>query len=118
MRFLLDAHLPAGLAVVLRSAGHEAMHTSELPNGNRSTYEEIIRVADEAGLVVVSKDSDFRDSHRLRGRPRLLLIVATGNISNRELSALFVRHLDEIAEAFAVAALVEIARDRMVIHDR
>lgn len=47
----------------------------------------------------------------------MLLIVATGNISNRDLSALFVHHLGEIAEAFTVGALVEIAWDRLIIHD-
>lgn len=56
MKFLLDAHLPAGLVVVLQSAGHEAIHTSQLPDGNRSTDEQITRVADDGGWIVVSKD--------------------------------------------------------------
>ena len=31
MKFLVDAHLPPSLCTVLSDAGHETLHTSELP---------------------------------------------------------------------------------------
>ena len=65
------------------------MHTSELPNGNATSDSEINRVADADDRVVVTKDRDFRDSHLLRGTPRHLLVVTTGNITNDNLLALF-----------------------------
>lgn len=37
MKFLVDAQLPRRLAGRLREAGHEAIHTLDLPLGNRTT---------------------------------------------------------------------------------
>jgi predicted nuclease of predicted toxin-antitoxin system len=36
MKFLIDAQLPRRLAHQLRTAGFEAIHTLDLPQGNRS----------------------------------------------------------------------------------
>ena len=41
MNFLVDAHLPPGLSAVLHAAGHDAVHTSQLPAQNRTTDEAI-----------------------------------------------------------------------------
>ena len=89
MNFLVDAQLPARLARALAVAGHDAIHTSDLPEGNRSTDGDIARRADTENRVVVTKDRDFRDGHLLTGSPRRLLVVATGNITNNALMALF-----------------------------
>lgn len=77
MKFLIDAQLPARLAEFLIRVGHDALHTSELPDGNRSTDSQIARRADADGRVVVTKDRDFREAHLLTGSPRQLLVVAT-----------------------------------------
>ena len=82
MKFLVDAQLPVRLALLLNGAGHEAIHTSDLPNGNASTDAQVVEIADAQDRVVVTKDRDFRDGHLLTGSPRKLFIVATGNISN------------------------------------
>jgi predicted nuclease of predicted toxin-antitoxin system len=82
MKFLVDAHLPARLARLLNEQGHDATHTSELPNGNRTPDDEIAATADAEDGVVISKDRDFRNSNFLKGSPRRLLVVHTGNISN------------------------------------
>ena len=37
MKFLVDAQLPRRLADYLRAAGHDAVHTLDLPNANRTT---------------------------------------------------------------------------------
>lgn len=81
MKFLVDAQLPARLARFLTDADHDAVHTSELPEGNRTTDARISELADRDDRVVVTKDRDFRDGHLLTGSPRRLLVVATGNIS-------------------------------------
>lgn len=89
MKFLVGAQPPARLARFLNGAGHDALHTSELPEGNRTADARIAEVADGEGRVVVTKDRDFRDRHLLTGSPRRLLSVATGNITNAALLALF-----------------------------
>lgn len=116
MKFLVDAQLPSSLATLLRTAGHDAVHVSTLPSGNRTPDSEIASRADSDQRVVVTKDRDFRDSHLLNGTPRSLLIVTTGNIQNRDLLALFERHIDVIAEYLTDSPLVELSRDRLVAH--
>lgn len=116
MRFLVDAQLPARLARLFNDAGHDAVHTSALPNGNRSTDVEIAVLADSEDRVVVTKDRDFRDSHLLRRTPGRLLIVTTGNITNDALMGLFDRHLTAVVAALQEARFVEVGPDRLVVH--
>jgi predicted nuclease of predicted toxin-antitoxin system len=92
------------------------VHTSELPDGNRTVDADICAHADAEGRVVVTKDREFRDSHLLRSTPARLLIVATGNITNTDLLRLFDEHIDAIVEALDEAHFVELAHDRLVIH--
>jgi predicted nuclease of predicted toxin-antitoxin system len=73
----------------LRAADHEVVHTSQLPEGNRTTDAAVAALADKEERVVVTKDRDFRDTHLLRHSPHRLLVVATGNITNKDLLALF-----------------------------
>lgn len=117
MKFLVDAQLPARVARLLIDAGHDAVHSSQLPDGNRTLDHEIARLADDGDRVVVSKDRDFRDGHLLRGSPRQLLIVATGNISNNDLLALLAQHLETIVHALGEGRLVELRSDHLVVHD-
>jgi len=87
-----------------------------LRSGNRTPDSEIARRADSDQRVVVTKDRDFRDNHLLDHTPHSLLIVTTGNIQNRDLLALFERHIDVIAEYLTDSPLVELSRDRLVAH--
>ena len=116
MRFLIDAQLPATLAQLLRELGHDAVHVSALPEGNSTIDAEVARAADDGERVLVTKDRDFRESHLLACKPRALLMVTTGNIANRELLALFRKHLDAIVDFLGGAALVELANDRLIAH--
>lgn len=118
MKFLIDAQLPARLAKCLAEAGHDAVHTIELPDGNRSTDRQIAELADAGGRVVVTKDRDFRDGHLLARIPRQLLIIATGNITNDVLLALFALHLEAIVASLDQADLVELSQDALVLGQR
>ncbi|HET6562013.1 MAG TPA: DUF5615 family PIN-like protein [Marmoricola sp.] len=61
---------------------------------------------------MVTKDSDFRHSHTVSGSPAKLLLVATGNIRNDDLLALFDSRLDEIVTGFVPASFIEV----LIIH--
>ena len=116
MRLLIDAQLPARLALLLTELGHDVVHTSQLPLGNRTPAEEIVRTADAEDRVVVTKDREFVDSHVLSGRPRLLLLIATGNIRNAELLPLVVANIAAIDAAFESSDMVELSRYTLVVH--
>jgi predicted nuclease of predicted toxin-antitoxin system len=118
VKFLIDAQLPARLAEFLNGAGHDALHTSGLPDRNRSTDSQISERADTDGRVVVTKDQDFRDAHLLARSPRKLLVVATGNITNDALLSLFELHLDAIVSALGEADFVELSQDSLALGRR
>jgi predicted nuclease of predicted toxin-antitoxin system len=59
MKFLVDAQLPLRLARRLNEAGHDAIHTLDLPEGNRTPDSEINRISILEQRVVVTKDVDF-----------------------------------------------------------
>jgi predicted nuclease of predicted toxin-antitoxin system len=116
VKFIVDAHLPRRLAVHLRRSGHDAVHTLDLPDKNRTTDSEINRLADIEGRVVVTKDADFVSSFVLFRRPGKLLLVSTGNMTNAELEALLSAHLRDIESAFLSYSYVELGRDSLVLH--
>ena len=76
MKFLVDAQLPRRLARQLAAAGHDALHTLDLPDGNRTPDSIITELADREGRVVVSKNADFVVSHTLSAKPYRLLLIA------------------------------------------
>jgi predicted nuclease of predicted toxin-antitoxin system len=108
MKFLVDAHLPRSLCGMLAQHGHDAMHTLDLPAGNATKDGVINQLSIDQQRVVVTKDTDFFYSHLLQKRPWKLLLVKTGNISTRNLRALFERNLSAIERAFGTHTLVEV----------
>jgi predicted nuclease of predicted toxin-antitoxin system len=115
MNFLVDARLSRRMTAWLTAAGCGAVHTLDLPDGNRTTDEQINNMADREQRVVVSKDADFVDSHLLRGRPPKLLLISTGNISNRELEALMVPLIADIVREFQTNSFIELGPTGIVI---
>ena len=110
MNFVLDAHLPPGLCTLLQAAGHDAIHTGQLTAQNRTTDEVLNALSLKEQRVVVTKDTDLYHSHVLHAKPWKLLLVRTGNIRTRDLTALFERHLPEIIAALEQNSLVELDR--------
>jgi predicted nuclease of predicted toxin-antitoxin system len=117
MRFLVDAHLPRRLALRLRDAGHDAVHTLDLPSGNHTGDGEILTIAQREQRIVITKDQDFVDSFWLERQPAQLLLVSTGNITNIELEALFARELQSLVEAFTEYDFLELSRNSLIIHE-
>ena len=116
MRFLVDAQLPHRLARWLQAAGYEVVHTRDLPTGNRTGDVAINELSLREQRVVITKDEDFVDLFLLRHELYNLLLVATGNISNRELEQLFQNNLEEIVKAFKTCDFVELDRTALICH--
>ena len=116
MKFLVDAHLPKRLALQLRAAGHDAIHTLDLPLRNRTPDAVINEISLVEERIVVTKDADFRDSHLVNGEPYKLLLVSTGNISNNDLLNLFAQNLTRIVAAFEIHSYIELDRQHLTIH--
>ena len=116
MKFLVDAQLPKPLSDFLQTLGHDSVHTLELPDGNRTSDDEIIRISVEQERVLVSKDTDFVDSLLLKGEPYKLLSIATGNISNADLIDLFRLNIAQVAGLFDESEHVELTADSVIDH--
>jgi predicted nuclease of predicted toxin-antitoxin system len=115
VNLLIDAQLPRKMTAWFIAAGCDAIHTLDLPKGNHESDRSISDTADQASRVVVTKDSDFVDSHLLRGSPARLLLISTGNISNRDLEALVVSQVSELIREFTTHSFLELDQSGILI---
>ncbi len=116
MKFLVNAQLPRRLLHRLHEFGHEAMHTLDLPLGNRTPDETINEVSVRDHAIVITKDSDFVDSFILRRQPYKLLLISTGNITNADLETLLLHYLTDIVNGFESHDFIELSRTALIIH--
>ena len=115
MNFLIDAQLPRRLARKLRELGHDALHTLDLPSGNRTPDTEINAAALRDDRVVITKDADFVNSFLLLGQPGKLVLVSTGNITNADLEALLLPNIPAIVADLQTSSYVEVTRTALIV---
>jgi predicted nuclease of predicted toxin-antitoxin system len=115
MKFLIDAHLPPSLRDVFRAAGHDAIHTLDLPEQNASRDGILNEVSMNEQRVVVTKDTDFYYSHLLQGRPWRLVLVKIGNLGLKATRQMFEAHLPAIEKALQTCTLVELDQQRVSV---
>jgi len=116
MKFLVDAQLPRRLAAQLTQAGHETLHTLDLPLGNRTPDATINDLSFNDNYIVITKDSDFVESFLLQGKPRKLLLVSTGNITNADLEVLFGANIEKIDAGFDTFDFIETNWTSVIFH--
>jgi predicted nuclease of predicted toxin-antitoxin system len=116
MKFLVDAQLPRSLARWLNQAGYEAIHTLDLPQGNRTPDGTINELATNLGYIVVTKDADFVNSHLVLQQPPKLLLISTGNTNNQELMILFSSSMKLINEGFGSHDFLEMSSTSLIFH--
>jgi predicted nuclease of predicted toxin-antitoxin system len=116
MKFLVDAQLPRRLASRLREVGHEAIHTLDLPLGNRTPDSVINELSTREGYIIITKDADFINSFHLHRRPSKLLLISTGNIGNPELESLLMSNLESIAGNFDRFDFIEMNQAAVIFH--
>jgi predicted nuclease of predicted toxin-antitoxin system len=116
VKFLVDAQLPRRLARCLRLAGYDALHTLDLPKGNRTSDAEVNEIALREDRVVITKDADFVNTFLLFGQPDKLLMISTGNITNADLESLLVPSLPAIVAALQAHHYLELTRENLIVH--
>jgi predicted nuclease of predicted toxin-antitoxin system len=116
MNFLIDANLPRRLVNLFRERGYHAVHTLDLPDGNATEDTAILQYSDENDCVITTKDSDFTTSFWLNNRPNKLLLISTGNISNKELEALLAANFDQIIADLSNNRFIELSREHIIVH--
>jgi len=117
MKFIVDAQLPVVLKEWLVEKGFDALHTSELPLGNDTLDMQIVELADTENRIVISKDSDFFKLHLIKGKPKQLLMITTGNIKNRKLLAMIEANFEAIVALLKQGhQIVELSNNQLIAH--
>jgi len=116
MNFLIDANLSRRLVDIFHERGQSAVHVLDLPDGNTTSDLVILQYLDEQNFAIVTKDSDFTTSFWLKNRPNRLLLLSTGNISNKELEALLIANFDQIISDLTDNRFIELTREHVIVH--
>lgn len=104
------------MAAWLTVRRHDAIHTLDLPRRNLSSDTDVCAIADSEDRIVLTKDEDFVRTLLVQDTPQRLLLVATGNISNNDLIALFDRSLALIERGFENVRFVEVNQQAVIVH--
>ena len=91
----------------MREKGYDTIHTLELPNRNATKDTEIRLLSIQEERIVITKDADFYDSYTLKQEPYKLVYLTIGNLSNKELLALFSKNLTHLEAILYRSEVVE-----------
>ena len=116
MKFLVDAQLPYQIAVYLNKQRHDAIHTLDLPQKNRTPDKIVRQISIAQRRIVITKDNDFLDSYLIKREPFKILLVTTGNIRNDELLLLFEINLNRLLNELKKNHVVELSRSSIIVH--
>ena len=66
--------------------------------------------------ILLTKDNDFVESFVLRGRPKKLLLLSCGNLSNPDLEQLLRNNILKLLEEFESNNFLELSRTELIVH--
>jgi len=101
MKFLCDVHISYIITKHLISAGFETIHVNEILDKWNTKDTAISKYADSDDFIVITKDSDFRDSFFIHKTPKKLIKINLGNISNQQLINILLENIDSIAHLYS-----------------
>jgi predicted nuclease of predicted toxin-antitoxin system len=96
MKFLCDVHISYSLMKTLKSFGFETIHVNQILDKWNTKDRDITNFADQNDYVIISKDADFKTSFLLNQKPKKLVKINLGNISNSHLIEIFNNNIDRI----------------------
>lgn len=101
MKFLCDVHISHKIVAHLKSLGFESIHVNEILDKSETKDSDICKYSDQNDLILVTKDSDFRDSFFIKRTPKKLIKINLGNISNVELKSIFSENINNFHQLYA-----------------
>lgn len=109
MKFWVDAQLPPVLAKWLSEQFHVEAFALRTLGLRDATDAVIFQAAQQTGIVMISKDSDFVEMISRYGPPPQLIWVTCGNVTNRQLQIVFNNTFPASLELLAAGqAMIEI----------
>lgn len=114
MNFLIDAQLPERLCSIFSKNNFDCKHTLNLPLKNFTTDSEIIKICEKENRILITKDKEFEISYLVNNIPPKLILVTTGNISNKSLLAIFSGNFTEIINKISENNFIEISSRQII----
>lgn len=116
MKFLCDVHISKKLSKHLEALGFPSEHVNHILNGCFTADAAISNYVDTNGVILITKDRDFKNSHLLMNSPKKLIKVNLGNTSNERLTELFetnIRSIEKVENEFE-SFLIEMNQDGLL----
>ena len=114
MRFLVDQNLSTKVAIALRAAGHDVIHTSEV---ELSTAPDpvIVAFASDDGRIIISADTDFSALLAASGadHPSVVLVRLRSPRSAEALAAVIIANLDAVSNDLNLGSVVVLEDERV-----
>ena len=117
MKFLCDVHIPIKLSKKIVQLGFESEHVNNILAKWHTDDKDIIKYADQKGFILVSKDQDFRNSFLLNCKPKKLIKINLGNVSNEKLLEIFDKHISDFSKINNenTSFMVEVSSDHFLV---
>ncbi len=105
MKLLLDANLSWRLTIKLKDHFEDCFHVDQIGLKNPATDNQIWQYAHAHGLIIVTNDIDFQNLLNFKGFPPKIILLKTGNQSNKHLEFILVKHKEEIQSFYENAEI-------------
>jgi len=114
VKFLVDQNLSPTLATLLRTAGHDVVHTGDIDLATADDHS-IVSTAVQQGRVIVSADTDFGTvlAQSDAKSPSVLLLRLRSPRRARQLAELLLANLDAVADDLDAGAIVVVEDERV-----
>ncbi|MBF0623242.1 MAG: DUF5615 family PIN-like protein [Magnetococcales bacterium] len=96
MKLLLDQNLSPRLAGLLADVYPGVAHVYQF-NLDKSPDAAVLAFAEKTGFILVSKDADFSDPHRISHHAVKVVWIRRGNCSTRDVADILRRHVSNLA---------------------
>lgn len=100
MKILCDVHISIKITKLFASKGISSVHVNDILDKWFTSDIKISDFADENDFTVITKDSDFKNSHFIKKSPKKLIKINLGNISTVRLLEIFESCYTLITEKF------------------
>jgi predicted nuclease of predicted toxin-antitoxin system len=114
MRLLIDENLSPRVARLLREAGHDAAHVTEVGLGNTDDAE-ILDAATDGARAIVTADTDFGALLAARGTssPSVVMLRSSDHLTPDEQARLIVTVLVHVGDELAHGAIASATTGRV-----
>jgi predicted nuclease of predicted toxin-antitoxin system len=114
VKFLVDQNLSPTLVALLRTAGHDVVHTGDIDLA-MADDRDIVKTAAQQDRVIVSADTDFGTLLAERGAtsPSVVLLRLRSPRRARQLAELLLANLDAVVDDLDSGAIVVLEDERI-----